>query len=435
MRGRCGYKYKLTRDAGIRRLGVERHEHSHWKIGAVYRYVRTTTTSFAWEELTHNTAGGGINPAKTLPVLIDVGTNNEQLRNNPLYNGESFKRVKGEEYFAVIDEWMRAVRARWPNVLVQFEDFSSDVALPILNKYRNTHLCFNDDVQSTGVIALAAVLGSLRARGLPTTALRHERIVCVGAGSAGLGVCNAIRNCMKDDGASEADAAERFWIVDADGLLGEGRSNVPQAAQTFVRRDLAAGSSLEETIRAAKPTVLLGLSGVGGLFSERAVREMAKHVERPVVLPLSNPLDASECSAQQAFEWTGGRALFASGSPFDDVPLEGGKVGVANQCNNVFSFPGLGLAVTALRIVRVSDSMMLAAARRIAQLNSDAVVKNGLLFPRINNLRDVSLQVAEAVACAAIDEGLTALPIHKDEVLDHLREAMWVPEYVHYVAE
>lgn len=380
-------------------------------------------------------AGGGINPARTLPVLIDVGTNNAELRENPLYNGETFPRVKGEEYFAVIDEWMMAVRARWPNVLVQFEDFSSDVALPILNKYRNTQLCFNDDVQSTGVIALASVLGSLRARGLSMSDLKNERIVCVGAGSAGLGVCTAIFQGMLDDGASEAEAASRFYIVDKDGLLGVGRSDVPEAGQRFLRGDLPSGLSLESTISAARPTVLLGLSGVGGLFSEGAVREMARHVERPVVLPLSNPLDASECTAAQAFEWTGGRALFASGSPFDDVALPDGGLGIANQCNNVFSFPGLGLAVTALRIARVSDGMMLAAARRIAELNDDAIVQSGRLLPRIDNLRDVSLSVAEAVGLAALNEGLAKIPVPRSGLYEYLHESMWVPDYAQYVAD
>ncbi len=244
--------------------------------------------------------GGGLNPRKTLPVVIDVGTDNAELRNNELYLGLPQPRLQGEEYWHLIEEWMSAIRLRWPNALVQFEDFSSDKALPMLHKYRHKHLCFNDDIQSTGCIALAAVLASLRTRGLHPSDLVHERIVCVGAGSAGLGVCATIVQAMVDEGLTAEQAHARFYIIDKDGLLASGRDIVamPEAQRAFVRSDLPGGMPLEELIATAKPTVLFGLSGVGGLFTERAVREMSRHVERPVISRSQTP--ANCLSARQS---------------------------------------------------------------------------------------------------------------------------------------
>ena len=386
-------------------------------------------------------AGGGIDPKRTLPVVIDVGTDNVKLRENELYNGLTQPRIRGAEYWEYIDEWMNAIRNRWPNALVQFEDFASNVALPMLNKYRHTSLCFNDDIQSTGTIALATLLASLRTRGMRQNGLGEERIVCLGAGSAGLGVCNAIARAMMDDGASREEALSRFYIVDDLGLLGKGRDGLTAGQSEFKREDMDGGMCLEAVVSQVQPTVLLGLSGVGGLFTECVVREMSKHVERPVVMPLSNPSSHAECSAEDAFRWTDGRAIFASGSPFQNVKLSSGALGISNQCNNAYSFPGIGLATSTVSITRVTDGMMLAAARTIAQLVPDDDVVRGRLLPSIDNLRMVSLEVAAAIVKVAHEEGVIreALPesilCDGEKLKAFLACKMWRPEYPQLVPD
>lgn len=389
-------------------------------------------------------SGAGISPTNTLPVVLDFGTDNEELRDHPLYLGLPRKRLKGEEYFSLVDEWISAIRHRWPRALIQFEDFSSDVAETLLNRYRyKSAPVFNDDIQSTGCIAVASVLSSLRARRLQSEDITREVIVCAGAGSAGLGVCEAIAQAMESEGATGADARRQFYLLDEKGLLGRGRdmSKDSYARRQFQRTDLPSGMTLKDVVKKVKPTVLLGLSGQGGLFTEDVIKEMSKHVDKPVIFPMSNPSTASECTPEQAFEWTAGQAIFASGSPFDNVTMPDGELKYSNQANNVYSFPGLGLAVTALRISCVTDSMFLAAARRIALLLPDEDVRKGLLFPRVNQLRDVSAEVAAAVAEVAIEQGLVgkALPDYavqsRDGLVKYLREQMWEPKYGHIVAE
>nr|AIT70144.1 malic enzyme [Eucheuma denticulatum] len=389
-------------------------------------------------------SGAGLTPTKTLPIVLDVGTDNEHLRDHPLYLGLPRRRLRGDEYIEVLDEWIGAIRLRWPNALIQFEDFSSDVAEVLLERYRyNDAPVFNDDIQSTGCIAVASVLASLRARGLNARDIAREVIVCAGAGSAGLGVCDAIAKAMEAEGASANDARAKFFILDENGLLGRERdmSNDSAARQKFQRKDLPDGMSLIEVIRAAKPTVLLGLSGVGGLFTEEIVKEMDKHVDRPVVFPMSNPSSASECTPEQVFSWTKGNAIYASGSPFENVELGDGRIGYSNQANNVYSFPGLGLAVTVLRISCVTDDMFLAAARRIAQLLPDEDVKKGLLFPRVGRLREISAEVGGAVGMVALEHGLvrkmppTEVTQSLDGMVAYMRKNMWEPKYGHIVAE
>lgn len=390
-------------------------------------------------------SGAGISPTNTLPVVLDVGTENEELRHHPLYLGLPRSRVKGDEYISMIDEWIAAIRHRWPDALIQFEDFSSDVAETLLKRYRYKNApVFNDDIQSTGCIAVASVLSSLRVRGMSPADITKEIIVCAGAGSAGLGVCEAIAQAMESEGSTPGDARAQFYLVDEKGLLGRGRDlskDVSRARHHYQRKDLPNGMSLKDVVAKVKPTVLLGLSGQGGLFTEEIIRQMAKHVDQPVIFPMSNPSAASECTPEQAFGWTEGRAIFASGSPFENVTMPNGDVKFSNQANNVYSFPGLGLAVTALGISRVTDEMFLAAARRIAMLLPDEDVKQGLLFPRVNQLRDVSAVVAAAVAQVAIDQGLARKSLPPQAVLSHdalakyLRQQMWEPKYGHIVAD
>ena len=388
-------------------------------------------------------SGAGLSPIRTLPVVLDVGTDNTELRENPLYLGLPRPRLQGEEYISLIDEWMGAIRHRWPNALIQFEDFSSNVAELLLDRYRNTHApCFNDDIQSKGCIAVATLLASLRARKMDLNHIGEEVIVCAGAGSAGLGVFEAIVQAMEAEGVPTSEARKRFFILDEHGLIGNGRdaATTSKKKQQFARSDMPDGMSLADVVTAAKPTVLLGLSGQGGLFTEPIVREMCKHVERPVILPMSNPSNASECTPEQAFSWTSGKAIFASGSPFANVSLGNGKIGYANQANNVYSFPGLGLATTTLRIARITDKMFLAAAHRIAQMNPQSEVEEGLLFPSVSELRQVSAEVAAAVGRVALEDGLVRMDVPKDVARDYdmlvgyMINNMWDPSYGHLVA-
>jgi malate dehydrogenase (oxaloacetate-decarboxylating)(NADP+) len=334
----------------------------------------------------------------------------------------------------------------------------------------------NDDIQSTGCIATSAILSSLRARGLSPADIRNERILVAGAGSAGLGVCEAIAHAMVMEGSSEDEALQCFCVVDQRGVIGEGRPDdiLSHGQRPFAKANVSIpdGTSLLEAVRAFKPNILLGLSGVGGLFTEDVVRSVAEHTDRPCIFPLSNPVSLSECTAKQAFEWTDGRALFASGSPFNDVDLGNDsmsiilrfipdvcafasvanskvllfppvylEIGLTNQCNNVYSFPPLGLAVTALQIRRVTDEMFYASAVRIAELTPIEDQEAGRLFPPIQDLRNLSAEVAAVIATVAIEQGhARVLPpetalVSRDTLADYMRSIMWQPRYATLVPD
>ena len=244
-----------------------------------------------------------------LPVVLDVGTDNEALLNDPFYLGLQEPRLTGAKYYHLVDEFIQAVRHRWPNVLIQFEDFSSDKAQKILNKYRDEVLCFNDDIQGTGATTLAGVLGGLRAKGEKPTALGEQRILIAGAGSAGIGVAQVLMQAMMEHGKTEEEAKNCFFIADEKGLLGTDRLSELSPEQKIFARDTDGGLSLHEIVNKHKPTMILGMTAVGGLFNEELIRDMAKHCERPIIFPLSNPTTKAECSAEQAFEWTDGRCV------------------------------------------------------------------------------------------------------------------------------
>ncbi|KAI9321268.1 hypothetical protein BX666DRAFT_1900312 [Dichotomocladium elegans] len=395
-------------------------------------------------------AAGGIRPRAVLPVVLDVGTNNESLLNDPLYMGLGHPRIEGEEYYSFVDEWVTAILSRWPNVLIQFEDFKHPHAYNLLNKYRDRITCFNDDIQSTSAITLAGLLASLKARGLDQRDLANERIVCVGAGSAGVGVCEGIIDCMVSQGKvkSRQDAYRRIWMLDQYGLLGNSAvaagdpTRIVQGPQRpagsldarqlcYVKDDMADRMSLEEVIERIKPTALLGLTGIAGVFSEKAIRTMAKYQERPVIFPLSNPDTHAECTAEQAFKWSDGRAIFASGSPFKDVQLGNGKIGRTNQCNNSYSFPGIGLGVVTSRASRVTSEMFLETARTIADMASSSQLKEGILFPGVSQLREVSMKVATRVCAVAYEQEVAQARLKEGEMLENLvRDSMFTPEYV-----
>ena len=289
-------------------------------------------------------AAGGIDPRKVLPVMLDLGTDNAALQSDPWYLGMTHSRLRGAEYHAMVHEFVHAVHARWPHALIQFEDFSSDKAATILDTYRDAHLCFNDDIQGTGAVVLGALLAAVRTQG-ESARLRDQRIVICGAGSAGMGVAASLAAAMASrEGLPAAEAASRFWLVDQFGLLGEGRAPgaLTAAQRAFARRvdgGLRDGAKLGEVVASVKPTILLGFTGVGGAWGEGVVREMAKHVPRPIIFPLSNPTANAECTAEQAYAWTGGAAVFGGGSPFGEVTLPSGARVEPSQINNMFMFP------------------------------------------------------------------------------------------------
>ena len=352
--------------------------------------------------------------------------------------------------------------------MIQFEDFKYPHAYNLLNKCKYSHsftlihqknnlfffldrdkiTCFNDDIQSTSSITLAGILASLKARGKKAEDLSDEVIVCVGSGT-GVGVCEGIVECMVAQGRvkSREEAYSKIYMLDQYGLLGnptvasndDDKSMTYHARPTqyddrqrcYVKHNLRDQMTLEEVIKKVKPTVLLGLTGVGGVFSEESIREMAKHHEKPVVFPLSNPDSHAECTAEEAFKWTDGRAIFASGSPFPDVALPNGKVGRTNQCNNSYSFPGLGLGITVSRASRVTPTMFLEAARTIADMASPAQLKEGILFPGVKQLRDVALAVGTRVCEVAYEEKVATATLKQGEILSEIvKSSAYQPEYV-----
>ena len=359
-------------------------------------------------------AAGGVDPRKVLPVMLDLGTNNAALQKDPWYLGMTHPRLRGAEYFSMVHEFVRAVRHRWPNAVVQFEDFSSDVASSILETYRHTQLCFNDDIQGTGSVTLGAVVAAVRTQG-SAAKLSDQRIVICGAGSAGIGVATSLAQAMSDrEGIPLSATYSRFFVLDKDGLLGGARKAAASTAlspaqKTFARGPedaLRDGASLEEVVGAVHPTILLGFTGQGQTWKEPVIREMARHCPRPIIFPLSNPTQNAECSAQQAYAWTEGRAVFGGGSPFDPVTLPNGTVCNPSQINNMFVFPGIGLASLAVRPKRITNSMFQAAAYAVAAMVSKEDLAMGRVVPRVRDIRSVSAAVAAAAAQVGISEGI-----------------------------
>eukprot|EP00696_Hemimastix_kukwesjijk_P011052 gnl/Hemi2/23897_TR8021_c0_g1_i1.p1 gnl/Hemi2/23897_TR8021_c0_g1~~gnl/Hemi2/23897_TR8021_c0_g1_i1.p1 ORF type:complete len:622 (-),score=214.87 gnl/Hemi2/23897_TR8021_c0_g1_i1:191-1987(-) len=377
-------------------------------------------------------AAAGIHPAHTLPCIIDVGTNNEAMLQNPHYLGLSQKRITGDAYFAIIDEFVQAVHDRWPQALIQFEDFAHPNADILLKKYRHKYLCFNDDIQGTGAMVLAGVISSLRLLKRPAADLTRSRIVCVGAGTAGLGVCEALLMGMTQCGISEAEGLKNFFVLDNLGLLTKDRAGLTAQQQRFAtdRDGLACGMDLTQVVDIVKPHILLGLCGVPNVFTESALRSMARHVAQPFVFALSNPTSRCECTATQAYQWTDGRCVFASGSPFDPVTLNG-ITHRPNQGNNMFIFPGVGLGATMCRPRHITDSMFYQAAVTCAETLSEAELAAGQIFPNVSCIREVSLKIAKRICEVAKQEGLATVALPSGDALQaHIASQMYEPEYV-----
>lgn len=377
-------------------------------------------------------AAGGIPPHRVLPVVLDVGTDNEELLNDKFYLGVQEKRMRGKEYYHLVEEFMNAVRYRWPNVLVQFEDFDSSVAQRLLDKYRENHLCFNDDIQGTGATALAGLLGALRAKGEDVNSLGDQRIVIAGAGSAGIGIAQVLHEAMLEQGYSEEKAKDAFYIVDHKGILGKDRMDELNAEQQVFARDEDNELPLIDVVKKYKPTIMLGVTAVGGLFTEELIKEMASNVEKPIIFPLSNPTSKSECTAAQAYEWTDGNLIFASGSPFEPVEMSDGRSYTVSQCNNMYIFPGLGLGASLCGAKRVTDRMLYLGAKALAQCLSPEDAANGQVFPHISNIRMVSRRVAVAVIEEAIATGIATKisPDDRKDIDAYVAAKMYYPEYV-----
>lgn len=380
------------------------------------------------------TAAAGIDPATVLPISLDVGTENSALLGDPAYLGWPNPRLRGAEYEALIDEFVAAVKSEFPRALIQWEDFRKDNALRIMDRYRESVLSFNDDIQGTGAVALAAILSASRIHGCR---LRDERVLILGAGAAGLGISRQLRVAMQSDGLAGEDLQHAIAVLDSRGLIvDDGRVSEPyklEMAWSQKRAEqlgLDDDHGLQRVCEAFRPTVLIGASGQPGAFSEEVVRLVADSVDRPVILPLSNPTDQSEVYPADAFAWSKGRALVAAGSPFADVQFEG-KTYRVGQGNNAFIFPGIGLGAILADAKTVTDSMFYAAAKALSEEVTAEELASGLLFPTIDRLRDVSISVARAVILDAIENNL-AEPLTDAQIEQRLNEGQWKPDYPFY---
>jgi len=379
---------------------------------------------------------GGIRPDRTLPIVLDVGTNNTERLNDPEYLGWRHERIAGQAYFDFIDQFVQAIKHELPGTCLQWEDFATSHARPILNRYRDQLLTFNDDIQGTSAVALGAILAAVKVTG---KSLKEQRIVMLGAGSAGIGVADGLRAAMKEEGLTEREVENRFWVIDKDGLLHSGRKELtleqlvyaqPEAGISAWPRTSNGHVGLADVIGKINATILIGLSTVGGAFSEPIVREMARKVERPIIFPLSNPTSKSEAEAEDLIQWTGGRALVASGSPFAPVSYDGGKIPIA-QCNNVYIFPAIGLSLVASRARRVTESMMLAAAKALAENSPALKDASASLLPPLAKIRRVAAEIAFAVGMEAQKDGV-APKINEDELHRRVLTTQWTPAYPLY---
>jgi malate dehydrogenase (oxaloacetate-decarboxylating)(NADP+) len=369
------------------------------------------------------TACAGVDPLACLPVTLDLGTNNEALLADPMYLGARRRRIEGGDYDALVDEFVTAARRAFPGVLIQFEDFANRNAFRLLARYRNRTCCFNDDIQGTGAATLAGFLSALRITG---ARLADQKLLCLGAGGAARGLADALSAAMKADGLPEPEARRRIWMFDTHGLVVAGRAELAEHKLPYAHRHAPVGEFLA-AVKALKPTAIVGVSTAGGAFTDEVLREMAAINDRPIVFSLSNPTAKSECTAERAYRATGGRALFASGSPYGKVELDA-RTFVPRQCNNSYVFPGVGLGAIAAGARRVTDEMFLAAARALAAQVSEEDLAQGSLYPPLSKVRDVSAHIAAAVSAVAHSRGLATAPRPADLLAD-VRARMFEPAY------
>jgi malate dehydrogenase (oxaloacetate-decarboxylating) len=374
---------------------------------------------------------GGIHPARTLPIVLDVGTDNVELLDDPQYLGWRHRRIADDDYYAFIEEFVAAVGEQLPNVLLQWEDFATAHALPILARYRDRLLTFNDDIQGTAAVTLGALHGAAEVAGRP---LSQQQVVMLGAGSAGIGVLDMIRREMVAEGLSEQAARERIWVVDVSGLLTDDRTDLSEDQREFAQPaarvtgwGLSGPARLADVVHHVDVGVLLGLSTAAGAFTEDIVREVARKAERPIIFPMSNPTSRAEAHPAELDHWTDGRALIATGSPFAPLHRNGIDRPVA-QCNNVYIFPAMGLAVTAAQATRVTDEMMRVAAATLGEASPAVTDPDQSLLPAWSELPDVAVRIAQAVAVQAVTDGVA--PQRGDEELaERVAQVRWTPHY------
>jgi len=373
------------------------------------------------------TACAGVHPTQCLPVMLDVGTNNRALRDDPLYLGLAQPRLTGAAYDELVDEFISAAREVFPGVVIQFEDFANQNAFRLLKKYRDRICTFNDDIQGTAAVALAGLYSALRVAG---GTLDRQRLLFLGAGEAATGIADLVVSAMAAEGADPVQARRSCWLFDSKGLVIAGRRGELAEHKLPYAHEHAGQADLVAAIRSLEPTALIGVSATGGSFTQAVVEEMTRLNPRPIVFALSNPTSKSECTAEQAYAWSGGQALFASGSPFDPVTI-GARNWVSRQGNNSYIFPGVGLGAVAIRAQRVTDEMFLAAAKSLAaQVTADDLAQ-GSLYPPLAQVRDVSLQIAVAVAEVAFRQGHAGIERPAD-LPAHVRSCMYDPAYPQY---
>ena len=383
-------------------------------------------------------AGAGIHPANCLPVALDVGTNNEELLNDPLYLGIRKKRIRGEEYFGLIDRFVQGVKRNFPTAILQWEDFSKQNAFTLLHRYREHLPSFNDDIQGTGAVTLAGIKGAVRIKG---ESLSGQVFLIFGAGAGGIGVAKQIYSSLLDEGLPGGEAKDRIYVLDSRGVLYEGRDGVDEYKREFARRAdfgrewkpaYPGRYSLMDTIRNARPTVLIGLSGIPGTFTEEAVRTMAGSCKQPVIFPLSNPTSNAEATPEEIYRWTDGKGIVASGSPFPEVDYKGNRF-LVGQGNNVFVFPGVGLGALLVRAQVITDEMFTVAAKRLSELVSPDRLDANCVYPPISDLRTVCREIAIAVATKAVEQNVARKPVVPGKIRESLESRMWVPKYARYV--
>ena len=383
------------------------------------------------------TACGGISPAYTLPVALDVGTNNETLLDDPHYMGARHPRIKKPEYDAFIDQFIKAAQKRWPGVLIQFEDFAQPNAMPILRRHRNQVCCFNDDIQGTATVTLGTLLSACKKKG---EELKQQSVIFVGSGSAGCGIAEQIIKAMVTEGLTDAEARAKIFMVDRSGLLTEGMEdlrdfmkNLAQPLSVINKWELAENNnhpSLIDVVKNTKATILIGVSGKQGLFTEDIIREMVNGCSRPIILPLSNPSQHAEAQPHDVVEWTDGKAIVATGSPFKPVKYNGATFEIS-QCNNSYVFPGVGLGVISCGARLISDEMLMAASRTLADLSLNSKGKTNAVLPPLTSLPEISRKIATVVAKTAIGQEL-AREMTDDELNAAIDHNFWTPAYREY---
>ncbi|HDV5736756.1 TPA: NAD-dependent malic enzyme [Legionella pneumophila] len=383
------------------------------------------------------TSCGGIHPSNTLPIILDVGTNNKERLDDPEYIGWRHARISGKEYDDFVDQFVQSIKRHMPHVLLQFEDFAQQHAYPLLERYKNQLCTFNDDIQGTASVAVAAILAATRVTNTP---LKEHRVALLGAGSAGCGISEQLVHAMMNQGLSEEEARSRFYLVDRYGLLYDEMTDLLPFQKGFVRSSTSLQNwklekqgeiTLTDVINNAQPTILLGVSGQPNQFKEAMIKTMLSYCERPIIFPLSNPTSRAEAIPQDLLNWTAGKALIATGSPFEPVAINGHKIEIA-QCNNSYIFPGVGLGVVAGQAKRVTDLMMMAAAVALSELAPAIKTGEGRLLPELNSIREVSQHIARAVILQGIKEGHIG-PMNDNEIDDSIKRTMWTPQYEPYV--